>query len=212
MISALAVFGLVLASSVPESPEATPAELTDSKVGPTSVGPTSVGPTSVGSTSLGTPEEWYAGNACVECHRKEGGRLAEIVDVEWAKSTHYENNVPCESCHGGDALLTRDDFASEEEFKRTSHLTFNAEFLFLRDRGGVGPATDAPGRRRFPDHPLLQRLQVQLNDRSLPAKVERIVGRADAAARSPLALQVRHLRDQPRIQVVAIEVALVLPV
>ncbi|MHC4697446.1 MAG: multiheme c-type cytochrome [Planctomycetota bacterium] len=90
----------------------------------------------------GTPEQWYAGNACVQCHRENGGRLAEIVDAEWAKSIHYENNVPCQSCHGGDATLTRDEFSTDEEFRQASHLTFNAEFLFLRDRGGVGPATE----------------------------------------------------------------------
>jgi len=84
------------------------------------------------------PAQWYARNACVQCHRREGGRLAEIVDAEWAKSVHYDNNVPCEACHGGDATLTREAFATDEEFKKASHLSFNAEFLFLRDRGGVG--------------------------------------------------------------------------
>jgi len=88
------------------------------------------------------PAQWYAGNACIECHRAEGGRLAEIVDTEWKQSVHYTNNVPCEACHGGDATLTRDAFATDEEFKKASHLTFNAEFLFLRDRGGVGSAQE----------------------------------------------------------------------
>jgi len=60
-----------------------------------------------------------------------------MVD-EWARSVHYDNNVPCEACHGGDATLSRDAFATDEEFKKASHLSFNAEFLFLRDRGGVG--------------------------------------------------------------------------
>ncbi len=84
------------------------------------------------------PEQWYAGNICVQCHREAGGRLAEIVDQEWAKSIHYEKNTPCESCHGGEARLKREDFTSDEQFKEASHLTFNAEFLFLRDRGGLG--------------------------------------------------------------------------
>jgi len=86
------------------------------------------------------PEQWYAGNICIKCHRESGGRLAEIVDQEWAKSIHYENNTPCQSCHGGDTSLKREDFASDEEFKEASHLTFNAEFLFLRDRVDVGKA------------------------------------------------------------------------
>ena len=88
------------------------------------------------------PEQWYVANACVRCHREQGGRLAEIVDLEWAKSVHYENNVPCESCHGGDATLTREQFSTEEEFKRASHLSFKVEFLFLRDRAGVGNARE----------------------------------------------------------------------
>ncbi len=89
-----------------------------------------------------TPEEWYAGNACIQCHRDRGGRLAQIVDDEWAKSTHYKNNVPCQDCHGGDASLTRDEFSSDDEFKDTSHLSFNPEFLFLRDRIGIGMAQE----------------------------------------------------------------------
>lgn len=88
------------------------------------------------------PEQWYAGNACVQCHRDHGDRLAEIVDLEWKKSVHYENNVPCEGCHGGDASLRRHDFLFDEEFKEASHLSFNAEFLFLRDRAGVGAARE----------------------------------------------------------------------
>ena len=88
------------------------------------------------------PARWYAGNACIECHREEGGRLAEIVDREWATSVHYENNVPCEQCHGGDATLVREDFATEDEFKEASHLTFHPEFLFLRDRDGIGTASE----------------------------------------------------------------------
>jgi hypothetical protein len=88
------------------------------------------------------PQQWYARNACIECHRQAGGRLAEIVDQEWAKSVHYENNVPCEQCHGGDATLLREDFATEEEYKAASHLTFHPEFLFLRDRKGIGKAPE----------------------------------------------------------------------
>ena len=82
-------------------------------------------------------EEWYAGNNCVQCHRAEGGRLAEMVD-DWAKSVHYENKVPCQDCHGGDASLTREEVATDEEFKKAAHLTFKAEFLYLRDRVELG--------------------------------------------------------------------------
>ncbi len=88
------------------------------------------------------PEQWYAGNVCIQCHRQSGGRLAEIVDEEWAKSVHYDNNTPCQSCHGGDASLKRADFATDDEFKDASHLTFNPEFLYLRDRVDVAVARE----------------------------------------------------------------------
>ena len=88
------------------------------------------------------PEDWYVGNACIQCHRQQGGRLAEIVDEEWAKSVHYTERVPCQDCHGGDATLTRDQFASDEEFKDASHLEFFPEFLFLRNRADVSPAVE----------------------------------------------------------------------
>jgi len=88
------------------------------------------------------PEQWYADNACIECHRQEKGRLAQIVNEEWAKSTHYENNVPCESCHGGDPKVKRADFTTDDEFKEASHLTFKAEFLYLRDRVHVNMARE----------------------------------------------------------------------
>jgi len=113
-----AVYALLLLSSVPDTVGAPPAQ-------------------------PATPEVWYAGNACMECHRKSGGRLAEIVDQEWAKSVHYEENTPCESCHGGDAKVKREEFSSDDEFKEVSHLAFNPEFLFLRDRVGIGMAVEA---------------------------------------------------------------------
>ncbi len=89
----------------------------------------------------------YADNNCVQCHRERGGRLAEMVDLEWAKSVHYENNVACEHCHGGDASLTRDQFSSDDEFKEASHATFSVEFRFLQRRSDLPveiiPETDA---------------------------------------------------------------------
>ncbi len=83
-------------------------------------------------------EAQYAMNACVQCHRAAGGRLAQIVDQGWAKSIHYKENTSCEQCHGGDASLTRDAFLSEEEFKAASHASFKVEFLYLRDRWETG--------------------------------------------------------------------------
>ena len=78
----------------------------------------------------------YADNACVQCHRNLAGRSAEIVDLEWVNSVHYENNVACDGCHGGDASLKREQFPTEEAFKQAAHLARNPEFLLLH--GGEG--------------------------------------------------------------------------
>ncbi len=73
----------------------------------------------------------YANNACVQCHRHLAGRSAEIVDLEWANSVHFENNVACDGCHGGDASLRLEHFPSEEALKQASHQARNPEFLLL---------------------------------------------------------------------------------
>ena len=93
-------------------------------------------------TTVVANEKTYEDNACVVCHRAEGGRLAEMVDQEWALSVHKAQDVPCEQCHGGDATLSRDQFTTEEEFKEAAHATFRPEFLFLRD-GGVDVMPEA---------------------------------------------------------------------
>lgn len=80
-------------------------------------------------------QDRYAQSACVQCHRDQEGRLKEIVD-EWTGSVHYENNVACRDCHGGDAALTRDQFVDERAFKEASHASFTPEYRFLRKRGG----------------------------------------------------------------------------
>ena len=73
----------------------------------------------------------YAHNACVQCHRNLAGRSAEIVDLEWARSIHYQNHVACDGCHGGDASLKREQFPSDDAWKQASHLARNPEFLLL---------------------------------------------------------------------------------
>ncbi len=78
----------------------------------------------------------YAANACVTCHRNLAGRSAEIVDLEWVNSVHYENSVGCDGCHGGDASLQREQFPSEEAFKQAAHLARNPEFLSLHGDEG----------------------------------------------------------------------------
>ncbi len=82
-------------------------------------------------------EDRYAGNACVNCHREQAGRLNQIV-LNWSESIHHENDVACQDCHGGDAALTRDQFTSDKEFEKAAHASFNPEFQFLRNRGSAG--------------------------------------------------------------------------
>jgi hypothetical protein len=64
------------------------------------------------------------------------GRSAEIVDVEWARSVHFENNIGCDGCHGGDASLKREHFPSDEAFKQAAHLARVPEFLTLHAEDG----------------------------------------------------------------------------
>jgi hypothetical protein len=79
----------------------------------------------------------YEHNACVQCHRNLAGRSAEIVDLEWAQSVHYRNNVACDGCHGGDATVRREQFPSDEAWKQASHLARNPEFLTIQGREGA---------------------------------------------------------------------------
>jgi len=72
----------------------------------------------------------YEGNACVSCHQNLPGRLSAVV-YEWRQSIHFRNNVSCDSCHGGDATVTRDQFQSEEVFKDRSHARRNPDFFLL---------------------------------------------------------------------------------
>jgi len=80
--------------------------------------------------------EQYADNACVQCHRNQAGRSAEIVDLEWTKSVHYENSVACDGCHGGDASVKREQFLDEDALKQAAHLSRNPEFLALQAAEG----------------------------------------------------------------------------
>jgi NADPH-dependent glutamate synthase beta subunit-like oxidoreductase len=82
-------------------------------------------------------EKRYAKSACVSCHRDQEGRLKEIYD-EWAASVHYDNNVACVDCHGGDAELTHDQFATQKEFEKASHDTFSPEYRFVERHRGSG--------------------------------------------------------------------------
>ena len=83
----------------------------------------------------------FADNACVQCHSDLPGRSSEIVHLEWANSVHHANQVGCDGCHGGNAALKREQFASDDEFKRAAHLERNPEFLLMhRDKEFVSAA------------------------------------------------------------------------
>ena len=88
-----------------------------------------------------TAKDAFADNACVQCHRDLPGRSSEIVELEWKRSVHHANNVACDGCHGGNMALKREQFASDEDFKRAAHLERNPEFLLMhRDRDFVSAA------------------------------------------------------------------------
>ncbi|MCC6907707.1 MAG: hypothetical protein IT430_07190 [Phycisphaerales bacterium] len=71
----------------------------------------------------------YAQSNCVQCHMNLPGRSSEIVELEWKHSVHYAANVGCDGCHGGNAALRRDQFESDDAFKRAAHLERQADFL-----------------------------------------------------------------------------------
>jgi hypothetical protein len=73
----------------------------------------------------------FADNACVQCHRDKPGRLSEIVDLEWKQSVHYAASVGCDGCHGGNPAPRREQYKSDDEWKKASHLERNPEFLVL---------------------------------------------------------------------------------
>jgi hypothetical protein len=87
------------------------------------------------------PPEPFADNACVQCHRDQPGRSSEIVDLEWKHSVHYAANVGCDGCHGGNPSLRREQFETDDAYKRASHLDRSPEFLLLhQDRNFVAAA------------------------------------------------------------------------
>ncbi len=76
----------------------------------------------------------YGDNACVQCHENLPGRLSAIVE-EWKHSVHYLNNIACDNCHGGDANVRRDQFDSEDKFKKRSHLERDSGIFTLHRSG-----------------------------------------------------------------------------
>lgn len=79
----------------------------------------------------------YEHNACVQCHRNLAGRSAEIVDLEWARSVHYKNNVACDGCHGGDSTVRREQYPTDEAWKQAAHVARSPEFLSIQGREGT---------------------------------------------------------------------------
>jgi len=79
----------------------------------------------------GYGEDPYGQNNCVQCHANLPGRSSEIVELEWKHSVHYGAKVGCDGCHGGNAALRREQFESEDAFKRAAHLERHADFLVM---------------------------------------------------------------------------------
>ncbi len=73
----------------------------------------------------------FAANACINCHRDVPGRSSQIVELEWKHSVHFKAGVTCDGCHGGNAAVRREQYDSDEAFKKAAHLDRNPEFLLL---------------------------------------------------------------------------------
>jgi hypothetical protein len=71
----------------------------------------------------------YTGNACVECHRDLPGKSSQIVELDWKQSVHYEAQVACDGCHGGNPNLRADEFDTPDAWKRASHIARDPDFL-----------------------------------------------------------------------------------
>lgn len=82
-------------------------------------------------TDPAPPSNPFADNACVQCHRDLPGRSSEIVDLEWKQSAHHAVGVGCDGCHGGNAQVRRDQFDSDDAWKRAAHVERDPEFLFM---------------------------------------------------------------------------------
>ncbi len=76
-------------------------------------------------------EDPFSQNNCVNCHANLPGRSSEIVELEWKHSVHFGAKVGCDGCHGGNAALRREQFESEDAFKRAAHLERHADFLVM---------------------------------------------------------------------------------
>ncbi|MBI4583284.1 MAG: hypothetical protein HY717_04595 [Planctomycetes bacterium] len=48
-----------------------------------------------------TPVEAYPKNGCIACHASLPGKLSQAVQ-DWSASIHFQNQITCDSCHGGD--------------------------------------------------------------------------------------------------------------
>lgn len=75
-------------------------------------------------------ESAYKDNACISCHQNLPGKLSKVVQ-DWKQSIHFQNNVTCDGCHGGDPAVIREQFESEEVFKDQSHSHRDREFFLI---------------------------------------------------------------------------------
>ncbi len=70
-------------------------------------------------------------SACITCHEALGGSLAKPIG-EWKGSIHYQNDITCDRCHGGNAKvvvgnvqeLSGDEFAAIQSAAMSKALGF----------------------------------------------------------------------------------------
>ena len=76
-------------------------------------------------------EPLYSNNACISCHQDLPGKLSSVVQ-EWKESIHFQNNVACDNCHGGDPSVKRNQFVDDKAFKERAHLQRDREFFLIQ--------------------------------------------------------------------------------
>lgn len=76
------------------------------------------------------PAQTAPASACLRCHEDLPGRLSQVV-ADWQESVHHDNRVSCENCHGGDAGVRREQFDTDDAFKKRAHLTRDSEFFSM---------------------------------------------------------------------------------
>lgn len=94
-------------------------------------------------------------NVCLECHDSEVMKKPELrkIPEEWKKSWHYEHNVSCQDCHGGDpkdaamAMSPQRGFAGSPKYNQVPDFCGKCHAGILKQyiESGHGKALRASG-------------------------------------------------------------------